>query len=418
MKSNKRRFLIISFVFVAMFMFIGAAAQADDLPGIAVSMKALQSAVKSGDNPEALTLAGLTRIDGFIIDSDNRDIVLYGQADSSEPALYFDDLAVALRNAKMSYAKLSGHTYYYTAPGCSIDPDPAIIQQLHDIRNRHEDGKWIDQWNEVGASPQNVRVLGIPFNTRFAKVIVDADYYMKKLVNGSVNPNIYGFQSLMGMKIDQAKAQIKDGTRDPDSKMAINRFWFCPGDCLYAFNDNIAALNECSVKLLTESQYLANSGHLESAGQTDAFAQRFTENFTANYPLFKEFNPVYKELEGLFRFVGLVKMMNETNADKLSGIDLSFINKTYNVKNTVVATALPGLTNANEIRNRQRIDGGYLVSTATFVSFGGVSIDMHPFRNATFSMRYPVPDIRQLGKTILTARPSRNTLSWPFKVTI
>ncbi|MHB1459076.1 MAG: DUF1598 domain-containing protein [Armatimonadota bacterium] len=413
-----KRYTIVLCMLAVMCLFIGVTVQADDIAGIAVSMKTLQSAVKASDNPKALTLAGLTRIDGFIVDPDNKDIVLYGQSDPSQPALYFDDFVVALRNVNLGYAQLSGNTYYYTSPGCSIDPDPAIIRQLQEIRNQHEDGKWIDQWNEVGASPQSVRVNGIPFTTRFAKVMVDADYYMKKLVNGSEDPGVYGFQSLMGMRIDLAKVQKKNGTRAPDSGASINRFWFYPGDCLYAFNDNIAALNECNVKLLTELEYLADSGKIASTGQSDALAQKFADSFTANYGQIAEFNPVYKELENLFRFVGLAKMLNETKAEKLSGINISFINKGYNVKNTVVAKQLPGLTNANEIRNKQRIDGGYLVTTSTFVSCGGVSIDMHPFRNATFSMRYPVQDIRQLSKTILTDRSSKSALSWPFKVTI
>lgn len=418
MKSNTSKIAVILCALMIVYLFIIAAVQADDIAGIAVSMKALQSAVKAGDKPQALTLAGLTRIDGFIVDPDNRDIVLYGQADSSQPELYFDDLVVALRNVNMSYARISGNTYYYASPGCSIDPDPAIIRQLQEIRNQHEDGKWIDQWNEVGVSPQSVRVMGIPFNTRFASIMVDADYYMKKLVNGSVNPNIYGFQSLMGMRMDLAKAQKKAGTRKPDSGASINRFWFYPGDCLYAFNDNIAALNECNVKLLTELEYLADSGKIAGTGQSDVLAQRFADNFTANYQQIEEFNPVYKELESLFRFVGLAKMINETKAVKLSGINTGFIDKGYDVKTAAVARQLPGLTNANEIRDRQRVEGGYLVTTSTFVSCGGVSMDMHPFRNATFSTRYPVPDIRQLSKTILTARSSKSALSWPFKVAI
>lgn len=412
-----KKIAVILGVLATVSLFIGTA-WADDIPGIAVSIKALQSAVKSGDNPGALTLAGLTRIDGYIVDPDNRDIVLYGQADPRQPALYFDDLVIALRNVNMSYAKFSSNTYYYTSPGCSIDPDPSVMRRLQEIRNVHQDGEWINQWNEVGASPQSVRVMGIPFTTRFAKIMVDADYYMKKLVNGSVNPGIYGFQSLMGMRMDLAKVQKKNGTREPDAGASINRFWFYPGDCLYAFSNNIAALNECNVKLLTELEYLTDNGRISSAGQTDILAQRFADSFTANYGQIAEFNPVYKELENLFRFVGLAKMMNETKAEKLSGINAGFINKGYNVKNTAVAKELPGLTNADEISDRRKIDGGYLVTTSTFVSCGGVSMDMRPFKNATFSTRYPVQDIRQLSKTILTARSSKTALSWPFKVTI
>ena len=53
--------------------------------------------------------------------------------------------------------------------------------------------------------------MGVPFDTHFAKVMVNADYYMKRLVNGSVDLNVAGFRSLMSMSVDAGKKALAAG---------------------------------------------------------------------------------------------------------------------------------------------------------------------------------------------------------------
>jgi hypothetical protein len=105
-----------------------------------------------------LHLAGLTRVDGYVVDRVNDDVILFGVAESA-PELHVGDLVVALRNAALAYAELRGNTYYYSAPGCSIDPDPDVIRQLQYIGNEifqnaasgSESG--LERWNRICRQP-------------------------------------------------------------------------------------------------------------------------------------------------------------------------------------------------------------------------------------------------------------------------
>src|ERR1700682_1725591 len=86
------------------------------------------------------------------------------------------NFVVALRNAWLQYAPLKDNVYQYSNPGCSIDPNPAIVHELQRIGNfkvssSGDATQSIDNWNRVCEGQQAVRVLGIPFDTHFAQVM-------------------------------------------------------------------------------------------------------------------------------------------------------------------------------------------------------------------------------------------------------
>ena len=73
-----------------------------EAPTLAVSLAALQSRVAGPPSPErdlALSLGGLTRVDGFVVDEGGGDLVLFGVADDRAPGLRTEDFVVALRSA-------------------------------------------------------------------------------------------------------------------------------------------------------------------------------------------------------------------------------------------------------------------------------------------------------------------------------
>ena len=383
---------------------------------------------------------------GYLVDTNNRDIILVGQVDPSYPPLYVEDFVVALRNVWAFYAQRKGHVYYYSPPGCSIDPDPKVLRELRDLgggmpssADQTKKQAFLDQWQAVGSQPQNVRVLGIPFNTRFAKVMVDADYYMKHLVDGSVTLDINGFESLMDMRIDMAKKRLDEGDYKGSEGRSMDRFWFCPGESTYAEESGIVLLKSCPVKLLTEQQFLTATGEVAGSGRADALAQQFADNFTDRYQEVAGIKPIYKELEGLFRFVGLARLMKDQRALAKATLDPRYLLAQYPIKNIPVDHTLPGIINVKTLSEERETSGGHVTTNMWHMSCGGVFMDVRPKRVAS---AHPAPSVpkstaptksaaqappvsvkptksqptaahtSKLKKTVLEARKSSGSLYW------
>ncbi|MBC6480027.1 MAG: DUF1598 domain-containing protein [Hormoscilla sp. GM7CHS1pb] len=252
-------------------------------------------------------IASLTdRIDGYVID--NQDIILIGQADATKPPLHTEDFVVALRNTWFKYAKIEGNTRYYSYPTISIDPEPKVMSQLEKIGSVN-----LNKWHELCSQSQNVRVIGIPFNSHFAKTMVVPDYDMKKLVGGPDTHGISGLVSITEMSLIKIRSDLAEGKSNSMPISSLNRFWFTPGENLYQENEGVVIIEQSPVTLLTEEQFLSHKGELVGTKKADSLAQEFVENFTALYPEIASQRPIYAELENLFRFVALSKIMKFKN---------------------------------------------------------------------------------------------------------
>jgi hypothetical protein len=402
----------------------------------AVSLRVLESVAKSGRSRDAQTLCGITKMSGYITDKRTHDIILFGEVDPTYPALHLDDFVVAMRSVNMAYAQKKGRTYYYSPPGCSIDPNPKVLRRLQQIGNEmtgspspEERQQRLDDWKAVAASPQTVRVMGVPFDTRFAKVMVDADYYMKRLVNGSVNLGIPGFMGLMDMDIGLARKSMKTGKMPPPAS-SMSRFWFCPGETAFEEDDGVVTLKSCRVKLLTEQEFLTVNGAIAGAGRPDPLAKQFADGFTVYYDRIAAARPIYKELQGLFRFVALAKLLREGNEFAAVGADLGYLRSRYRINVSPVSRAVQGLTRSAELNEDRETPDGKAVMRQTFLCCGGVSMDVRPRRiktaryvskvRAKGSAKAKVTAVRRTSKVkheVLTARKSPNALYWDFPKT-
>jgi hypothetical protein len=312
-RRKSLRCLLISFViifFFAVFLLEKADAGVKTVHieskyralSLNILQKMAQECIVKRKCPEnILNLCGLTRVDGFVIDKKNRDIILFGKVFCPLPPLYLEDFVIALRNAWWKYAHLRGNTYYYSAPGCSIDPDPKVIRKLQQagrkILSTSEGVKGgLKQWNNICSRPQMVRVLGIPFDTHFAKVMVKADYYMKRFVDGSISTGIPGLTSLTDMTLAEARKDIVKGRNISIPLICMNRLWFYPGKNEYLKDKGVVLIKICQVKLLTEEEFLTKTGKISGRGHPNPLAQKFTDDFSAKYKEVAQQIPIYKEL--------------------------------------------------------------------------------------------------------------------------
>lgn len=348
----------------------------------AVSLVRLQQNLRdnqqnSGYSKETEQLGGLKEITGLMVDDIHKDIIIFGITDTISPAMYTMDFVVALRNAWMKYAELKGNTYYYSNPGCSIDPDQQVMRRLNLIGNKIlssttviQAKKVLQQWHRVCRNPQKVRVMGIPFNSHFAEVMVQADYDMKSIVNGTDSVGISGLLSLMKMKEDQVLHKVKN--ENPVSvSMSMNRFWFYPGKNKYEESEGLFLIKKCPVHLLTENEYQSSGGNI------DPLAERFALALTTNYEQLAEKRSIYRELHNLFYLVSIAKILAYKNTGSLEQ-RLSCLLNEFSVSETQVKRSLPGRSTIREFEHREELANGYRILHMWLPSCGGVDINIQP----------------------------------------
>jgi len=323
------------------------------------------------------------------------------------------------------YGRQDGDTWYFSHPGCSIDPNPKVLQKLHEIRDlisqqtsakMKEQG--IEAWHKVCSSPQQVRVMGIPFDTRFAHVMVKADYDMKKLADGSDTLNIKGFTSSGDMTLEHAKNDIIAGRSLSKYIASMNRFWFYPGKNIYKEDNEIVLVDQCPVMLMTEGEYLDQKGDIEGTGRVDPIAKKFTDGFTQHYAAIARKRPIYTELENLFRFLAIANILEYKMSFTRSGLNLDFMVNNFQVPEKLVDRTLPGRSHVKRFQHKKEFDDGSSETRRLWLpSCGGVTIELD-IATADF-IHEKSGNLNKIKNRILNTRPSSKTLSWTgFKLNI
>jgi len=193
-----------------------------------VSLKQLESEVAAAraagkDVPEAVRyMAGLQRVKYVLVYPEKQDIVLAGPAEgwkvdslgcvvgatSNRPVLTLDDLMVALRVAESSNRD---------GISCSIDPTPAGLQRMQQLnRKLSSNAQVASRQMEEAVGMQTISVTGVPTTSHFARVIVAADFRMKRLAMNMEPAPVDGMPSYLAM--------IKRGS----SQSLMPRFWLAP----------------------------------------------------------------------------------------------------------------------------------------------------------------------------------------------
>lgn len=396
--------------------------------GRALSLRVLQEQLienqKNGVRDQSLRkFAGLNYLAGYIVDETDHDIILIGRVVPSLPALYLEDFVIALRNAGMKYMEIEKDGQYYSTPGCSIDPYPEVMRRLQaagskifDAKSELEIEQSIGEWDSTCIYPQRVRVFGIPYHTHFAKVMVQADYDMKNLVNGSDSLGIAGFKSLLDLRLDSAYKDIKAGRPISIPLSSYNRFWYYPGEVKFSAGagNGIVWLDTCQVVLLTEQQYLTDSGQSVGTGYSDPMARLFSQSHTTHYAQIAKLRPIYQELAGLYRHVALAKSLLSQSAPRKAGLDLSFLLDYFDLTWCAVDSTLPGRSNMKELKYTKYFENGYHVLQMWLPSCGGVKIDIEVTTKSYSKIH--AAELDAIKKTVLVNRPSPAKLIWDFPV--
>jgi len=271
---------------------------------------------------EVLFLGGLQRIDHVFVDPDGHDIVLCGPADelvvdaggavvgakSHLPPLHLEDFVVALR--AIDAARAGGMT-------CSIDPAPEGIAKLQNLLRRQgtigPNPKATFTAMEEALGPQKVTVAGVPGDSRFARVLVAADYRMKRIGMGLEESGIAELPSYLAM--------VPAGSR----ATTLPRFWLeADYDPIARDADELAwRIGDRRMKCLTESDVAGEGGMKRGAAPADAVARKWCDAMTATYEQVSARHPIFAELTNCVDLAVVAALIHGRQLDKRAGCDLS-----------------------------------------------------------------------------------------------
>ena len=246
---------------------------------------------------ELFYLAGLQRIEHVFVFPDEQDLVIAGPAEgfvpdivgrmigveSGRPTLRLDDLVIALRTVAKSPSQQLG---------CSIDPLPSRIAELKKFIREAAPGT-IDEvearFNQMDdiLGLQDVRIDGVPTDSHFATMLVEADYRMKRIAIGAEDPAIKGLKSNLTM--------LGSGGN------VMQRWWFVPFyDAIYRSQDGLAfQFVGQRAQLLAEDEVTDAAGNRSSAATTRKSTHGFAKQFTDKFPQLADKSPVFAELQNL-----------------------------------------------------------------------------------------------------------------------
>jgi len=266
-----------------------------------ISLRGLESVLEDCANnqkpiPDAVKyLAGLQSIRYIFVYPEQKDIVLVGPGEgwkvdakgavvgitTGRPVMLLDDLLVALRTARA--AAHGGIT-------CSIDPTAeglARMNRLLPSLRRSGNARTVAAGLEKSLGMQKITVQGVPETSHFARVLVAADYRMKRLAMNFEPSPVRGLPSYLQM--------VKPGARTVVSP----RFWLEPKfEALLRDAEGLAfELCGASVKAMTEEDFVSADGKVKHSGKASLTAQRWADLMTEKYPELAVADPIFGQLQ-------------------------------------------------------------------------------------------------------------------------
>jgi hypothetical protein len=272
--------------------------------------------------PDAVRyLAGLKRVQYVLVYPDRQDIVLAGPAEgwridglgnvvgatSNRPVLLLDDLMVALRASESS--NRSGIS-------CSIDPTPEGIARLEQISgglSADRGARQAAQQMERALGPQRITVTGVPATSHFARVLVAADFRMKRLGMDFEPAAVDGLPSYLDMISARTVGQ---GNLMP-------RWWLAPSyEPLRRDEAGLAwEIRGQGVKCMTE-QDVVTGGGIQHTGHSEPIAQKWADNFTAKFEELAREDSTFGQLRNVMDLAVVAALLAKEGLIEFTALEL------------------------------------------------------------------------------------------------
>jgi hypothetical protein len=337
-------------------------------------------------------LAGLTGVKYLYLDEENRDLILEGPAEdkwqaredgivigekTGQPLLQLDDFAIAWRNAIGANPP----------PSVSLEHRQESIQRIQEFIRGTPQPKtaaartdYTRRMQEAWG-PQDAVTGGVPTNTRFNKVMVDADWEMKRISLGLSDTGVEKFPTYVDLAFDDWRRRVMAEGVNARKPEGGSRFWFFPAYTEFAHSEKRDAVEIPGepVELLTETHFQNIAQGRQIAQEPSAAAKDFVKAFTTKYPAVAQKNPLFADLRNLFDWVAVTRLIRLLDAPSRIGWDLGFLAKGYPVTALQVPATMPGQV---ALRHADvKVAQG--TASLVFPARGGVSIDVERSMRST-----------------------------------
>jgi hypothetical protein len=370
-----------------------AAGAADSLRKVSIARIAAAMATAGADKPlppDVLFLGGLERVTHVFVDPDGHDVVLAGPADavsvdasgnvvsarSGKPVLQLEDLLVALR--AIDAVRAGGIK-------CSIDPTPEGVAKLQSLLRTQRtigsnpDATLVAMQNALG--PQRVTVDGVPGDSRFARVLVAADYRLKRIGMGLEPSGVADLPSYLSL-VPAGKGGA-----------AMPRFWLEPDyEPLSRDPDELAwRINGRRMRCLTENDLFAADGTRQTNVGADPLAAGWCERMTRHYDAVAAKQPVFAELVNCVDLAVVAALIHGRQLAGRAGLDIAPLldARTAPLPTYDVPTSVP--TVAHGIRKGSNwvvsASGGVAFQPWSFAASAAESADMDENRSLALASR-------------------------------
>jgi hypothetical protein len=171
---------------------------------------------------------------------------------------------------------------------------------------------------------QKIRVNGVPSTSHFARVLVAADYRMKRLAMAFEPSPVRGLPSYLGM----VPSSIR-GIQSP-------RFWLEPQfDALLRDVDGLAwELRGSSVKAMTEEDFFTSTGNVTHSGKAGPSAKKWADVMTREYPALAVADSIFGELQNCMELAVVGALVAKERLTEKAGQSLPTLFESTSVKTT------------------------------------------------------------------------------------
>jgi peroxiredoxin len=351
-----------------------------------ISLGRLQNAIaacqKAGTPlpDEIRYLAGLQRVRYVFVMPEMHDIVLAGPADgwtindagdvvgrtNGQPALQLDDLLVALRTSDAAR---------HTAISCSINPRPEGLAAFQEFNKGIRAGDDLDATMkeiERRLGSQTITVTGVPESSRFAHVLVAADYQMKRLGMHFDPSPVKGLKSYMEM--------ISGG----QPKNMMPRWWMAANyEPLAKDAEGLAwELRGQGVKCMAEEDFITTSGETHASGKANPVSQKWADAMTAKFDELSDHLPIFRQLRNCMDLAVTASLIEKENMADKADCSLALLMDAQQLPITAYNVPKQVDTKATFVKR----SSGYLISASGGVLFQPWSILQNPKEDAGTSV--------------------------------